>query len=62
MFAVDELEAVLTRRQAEVIRLRYVDHIPTDRLVAEHLGICRSAVSYRRRNALKRLRKHAGIQ
>ena len=52
-----DLERVLTRRQFEVIRLRYVEGIRTDKLVAEHLGITRSAASYRRRNALGRIQR-----
>ena len=52
-----ELERLLTRRQLEVICLRYVEGIRTDKLVAEHLGITRSAVSYRRRNALRRIQR-----
>ena len=60
MFAVDDLEDVLTRRQLEVIQLRYVEHIPTDRLVAEHLGLCRSGVTRCRNRALARLAEHLG--
>ena len=52
-----ELERLLTRRQLEVICLRYVEGIRTDKLVAEHLGITRSAASYRRRNALRRIQR-----
>lgn len=46
----------LTRRQAEVLELRYVDGVPTDELVAELLGVQRPAVTKLRLRALARLR------
>ena len=52
-----ELEELLTRNQLEVIRLRYFEGIRCDRLVGEHLGICRSAVTRRRIRALDRIRQ-----
>ena len=52
-----ELERLLTLRQFEVIRLRYVEGVRCDRLVGEHLGICRSAVTRRRIRALERIEK-----
>lgn len=52
-----DLERLLTRSQFEVIRLRYVEGVRCDRLVGEHLGICRSAATRRRIRALARIRQ-----
>ena len=52
-----ELEELLTRNQFEVIRLRYVEGVRCDRLVGEHLGIGRAAVTRRRNRALERIRE-----
>lgn len=57
-----ELEELLTRRQFEVIRLRYFEGIASDRLVAEHLGVCRAAVTRRRLRALERIRKTKTVE
>ena len=54
---LEELQHLLTRSQWEVIRLRYVEGVRCDRLVGEHLGICRSAVTRRRIRALERIEK-----
>ena len=55
-----DLERLLTRSQFEVIRLRYVEGVRCDRLVGEHLGIGRAAVTRRRNRALERIRR-AGL-
>jgi len=55
---VDLFDLVLTRRQAAVMRLYYVDGIESDKLVGEHLGVQRVAVLKARTRAEKKLKEY----